>query len=104
MHSCCCIYFILWCGFILFWFEFETLFEKVWKETKEKKTTYLLGPKAVGRPALPRLPAWAVQRRRVPAQQPSPAAKPAEPAARLSLSSVADGWTPGGSRVLFLRS
>jgi hypothetical protein len=75
-------------------------FEKKQKKKKRENNlpSYLFGPKAVGRPALPRLPAWAVQRRRVPAQQPSPVAKPAEPAARL-LSLLADRWGPVVSRL-----
>jgi hypothetical protein len=47
------------------------VFGKLEEEKKEEKKhnlpSYLIGPKAVGRPALPRLPAWAVQRRRGPA-------------------------------------
>jgi hypothetical protein len=49
MHSCCCIYFILWCGYICFiWFglgkfDLKMCLEKLEKKrNKRKKTTYLL--------------------------------------------------------------
>jgi hypothetical protein len=39
LHSCCCIYFVMWCGFVLFYFGLENLFEIFfWKQVnKEKK-------------------------------------------------------------------
>jgi hypothetical protein len=37
MHSCCCIYFILWCGIYFIWFGLEILFEKGFEKQIEKK-------------------------------------------------------------------
>jgi hypothetical protein len=54
LHSCCCIYFILWSGFILFCFGLEnfiwnSLLNKQIKKRKKKKNnlpSYLIGPAA----------------------------------------------------------
>jgi hypothetical protein len=38
MHSCCCICFIVWCGFDFIWFGFENLFKWFGKKCKKRKS------------------------------------------------------------------
>jgi hypothetical protein len=37
MDSCCCIYFIEWCGFYFVWFGISNLFKWFWKSINKKK-------------------------------------------------------------------
>jgi hypothetical protein len=57
MHLCCCIYFILWCGyicFILIDLVLENIYIEANKERKEKKKTVYLSYLAARWPLGPR--------------------------------------------------
>jgi hypothetical protein len=59
------------------------------KKKENNSPPYLLGPKAVERPVLSRLPAWAAQRRSGPAAEPSN--QPSQPRAFLFFLSLTGG-------------
>jgi hypothetical protein len=81
MHSCCCIYFIVWCGFYFIWVGFVNLFKWFWKQTnkrKKERKTYLC--------------CWRPEARSAGLPYPFPRcwAEPAEAAGRFSPCRV--GW------------
>jgi hypothetical protein len=115
MHSCCCIYFILWCGYICF-ILIDLVLENIYisEEKKEKKNKTNYSP--TWRPGKPPGPACFLFSRvgRASRVFPSSASWPGGPAqlargpdvwssSRIFLSPlwVTDGWDPIVSLVFF---
>jgi hypothetical protein len=103
MHSCCCIYFILWCGLYFIWFGFETIFKRFWKQIEKKREKDNLP--LCSRPGLVSLPLPLLGRRAkaaAPFLLSTRMGRPRYRGCAPLLSLVADGWDPFVSRLFYL--